>query len=87
MDVIWHDHGRVKIKFGAVLFHTALENNISGSRRKLPATIGDECDEERVGVFLIVRQTTAVLIFRLHSAVGPSGRTTGSKTRSHINLA
>src|SRR5208282_2402545 len=45
----------------------------SGRGWEYPATIRGEGDEQRVVVFLVVRQATAIIIFRLHTALGPFG--------------
>jgi len=82
MNMVGHDHCGMQAELAAVLFQTALDHNIAGSRGKFPSVFGCEGYEKRMIVFLKMGKTAAVIIFRLHTASALRA-VTGSETRSY----
>jgi hypothetical protein len=85
MNVIRHDDCCVEIKFLRMLVQAAFENDISRGRRKLPSTVGVESNEERMVVFSGDEEDDGDNHTSAAYYLGPSGRTTGSETRSHTS--
>src|SRR5689334_25398488 len=85
MSMVRHDNDSVQVELGAVFLKAAFEHNISGIGWKDPAMVCGEGNEDRPVIFLDVRKTAAIVIPRLHKTIGPLGRVTGSKTRSHTD--
>jgi hypothetical protein len=66
VDVIWHDHGDVKLVFDAVIMRTGSQNDIASRRRKNPPELGHKSYKKRSIVALKMGKIAPV---ELHASI------------------